>query len=144
MNRLLTVVLVLMTVAGCASWRTREPVPPPPRETWHGPLAMIAFADPTDPVRGEQLAARFWSEAEPRLATAISAVIRRTGPRLAASWLKERATAYRVGAFVTGRIGGVRVQTREHRLWMSLTVWIDSRSRKIMPARNTVAKSGIT
>lgn len=108
--------------AGCAALLGPRPAPEPRLLAWHGPVAIVSFVDLTGQSLGERVTAGFWQAARPQLAFALPMVILRPDSRMAGSWWRERAIASKAGAFLTGTISGYRIQPRQHRLWLSLTV----------------------
>lgn len=123
-SRLFLVVAVL-AMAGCASWLGRSaesPVEEPARQG-RRPMAIVEFLDLTGQEVGSTVTQAFWSQARTDLNGAIVASpVPRPGPRLASSWLKAQGDRLHVDTFLTGTISSYRIQSRQHRVWVALSV----------------------
>lgn len=117
----------MLATAGCASWLGRaakEPAEEPAR-SGPRPMAIVEFLDLTGQEVGPSVTQAFWSQARADLADAMAAPpVPRPGPRLANSWLKAQGERLRVNALLTGTISSYRVQTRQQRVWVALSVRI--------------------
>lgn len=117
-------VLALVASSGCASLLGRAaktPAEGPARGT--RPMAIVEFLDLTGQEVGTTVTQAFWSQARADLDDAIAASpVPRPGPRLADSWLKAQGDRLHVGTFLTGTISSYRIQTRQRRVWVALSV----------------------
>lgn len=124
-TRLALLVVALLAIAGCASLMGRSAKSPTEAATRWGnrPIAIVEFLDLTGQEVGTTVTQAFWSQARADLNGAIAASpVPRPGPRLANSWLKAQGDRLQVGTFLTGTISSYRVQTRQQRVWVAITV----------------------
>lgn len=127
---------IALQLGGCAA---RQPAPPRPWVLEGQGIQRLGFVPFHDPVSGTppmQLSQSFWDETGRRLQERAGPLVARPGPRLAASWLRQQGTSLRVDAFAEGVISGQRVQPRQQRVWLSLTVRVlEARTGRIVWSR---------
>ncbi|HEY9855154.1 MAG TPA: hypothetical protein V6D05_05405 [Stenomitos sp.] len=118
-------VIALLAIAGCAGLFGRSASSPADEPARRGtrPIAIVEFLDLTGQEVGTTVTQAFWSQARADLRDAIAeSPVPRPGPRLANSWLKAQGDRLRVGTFLTGTISSYRIQTRQQRVWVTLSV----------------------
>lgn len=118
-------VFALLANAGCAGLLGRSAKAPDEEPARWGsrPIAIVEFLDLTGQEVGTSVTQAFWSQARADLSGAIAGPpVPRPGPRLANSWLKAQGERLQVGAILTGTISSYRVQARQKRVWVALTV----------------------